>query len=378
MKNKYFLLPLLVLATAMAIWGVQRIESSPQRILRRMSDYYRGVSSFEGTVTIVAGSAPRQTVDTRQFTFQRPNKFVIVWDANAMWGTHRPELLCNGTNIYDYRPYYYNSYTRAPAASRFEQMINNRVGGEMLRMIANTNPYAYAMSGFGRGLMDLRYEGRQRTNGGDCARLYFQEPGSKTAELWIARGPSPYAVKYEAHFPEPGATNQVMDYTETISGWKANAQIPVGDFIFTPSAGAVEHGSDRDRVETTATTTADGVERESVKFIPSDGKSDGERLADFLKNNGERFRALALKSILAKHKNLATGDLAFLDVQPSPFYPSEKTFVATFAVLATVKTTNTSNSVEQIEQTFSVTLSPSGQVDSVSKGTSMSFRPRSK
>ena len=335
-----------------------------------MSGYYESLDSFEGINTIVAGSQPRETVDKRQFAFLRPNKFVILWGANGVWGTNGPQFICDGTNIYDFQPYYYNSYTRLPAPPRFEDAITNQVGGQILRIIANTNAYEYAMNGFGQGLVALRYTGHERIEGVDCDHLHFQEPRSETVELWVARGASPYAVKYTACFRNPLSTNQVMVYTETISDWRSNTAFPGDQFVFAPPAGAIEHGSDNDRVA--ITTNPDG--REAVEFIPPGVKTKSEELADFLNENRRRFRLMALTSILAKYKYLTADDLAFVDVQPSPFYSSDKTFVATFVVSKTVKTTETSRSAQTTEQTISVTTSAAGAVVSISKGTSVSFR----
>ena len=338
-----------------------------------MSGYYESLDSFEGMNTIVTGSPPRETVDKRQFAFLRPNKFVILWGANGVWGTNGPQFICDGTNMYDFQPYNYNSYTRIPAPPRFEDAITNQVGGQILRIIVNTNAYEYAMSGFGRGLAALGYAGHERIEGVDCDHLHFQEPQSETVELWVDRGASPYAVKYTACFRNPLSTNQMIAYTESISNWRANTAIPGNQFVFAPPAGAVEHESDNDRAAATATTGNPGG-RETVEFIPLGGKTKSEELADFLKENRGRFRALALTSILAKYKDLTASDLAFVDVQPSPFYGSDKTFIATFAVSKTVKTTETSQSAQTTEQTVSVTVSAAGEVVSVSKGTSVSFR----
>ena len=369
MKNIFLILFAFVLiGISASLWLF--FHYRPERILRRMSGYYESLDSFEGMNTIVAGSPPRETVNKRQFAFLRPNKFVILSGANGVWGTNGPQFICDGTNIYDFQPYYYNSYTRIPAPPRFEEAITNQVGGQMLRIIANTNAYEYAMSGFGRGLAALRYAGHEKIEGVDCDHLHFQEPRAETMELWVARGASPYVVKYTASFRNPLSTNQMMVYTETISDWRANTAIPGNQFVFAPPAGAVEHGSDNDRV---AITTNPGG-RETVEFIPPGGKTKSEELADFLKENRERFRMVALTSILAKYKDLTARDLAFVDVQPSPFYTSDKTLIATFAVSKTVKTTETGRSDQTTEQTISVTVSAAGEVVSVSKGTSISFR----
>jgi hypothetical protein len=374
MTSKFLILFVLILIGTST--GTQLFaHDQPERILQRMSDYYESLNSFEGINTIRDRFAPNETVNTRRFAFLRPNKFVIIWGTNALWDTDNPGFLCDGTNIYNYEPYYHNSYTRVPAPRRFEEAITNWIGGEMLLLIANTNPFAYSMSGFGRGLTALRYAGHEKINGVDCDHLHFQEPRSETVELWVARGASPYAVKYVAQFPRLPSTNEMMDHAETISKWKANAVISGAEFVFSPTSGAIEHGSDGDQVEVTSTATDHGT-KDTVKFIAPGDKTDAEALADFLKANQERFRAVALKGIFAKYKKLAAGDLAFVNVQPSPSYDSDKAFVATFVLSNTVKTTETSRSVQTTEETFNVTLSQAGELKSVSKGTSMSFRSK--
>lgn len=347
------------------------VSPAAQQVVRHISDYYARLNSFEGTNTIVAETPTYKAVDKVQFAFLRPNRFLILRD-----GTNGPQTYCDGTNFYNYEPYYYNSYTWAPAPMRFEEVITNRLGGELLLMILATNRFEYLMNGFGRGLTALKYDGREAIDGVDCDHVSFEEPQSKVMELWVARGAFPYAVKYAYSFPMLFTTNQTMHYTETISGWKGNGAIAPGEFIFAPSQGVVERPSDADQAEVSEITT-NGTKKEVIRFYSSnEAGATAKEQADFLKKNQERFRAVALKSVLAKYADLRANDLVFMGIQPAGSSVADEAFVVTFALSKTMKTTEISRSVEISEDTISTTLSPEGNVETVRRGNSFSFRSK--
>ncbi len=246
MKTKLPLCLALVLSGSLV--GCSTVHHHPsnispvaQRIVQRMSDYYEKQSSFEGANTITDQSPTFKTTRTKQFAFLRPNKFSILSESTNDW-----QWICDGTNFYDYRPYYFNSYTRAPAPARFEDAITNWIGGELVHLMVSTNRFHYIMSGFGWGMVALRDEGKETVDGVTCCHLLIQERGSRTAELWIAAGASPFIVKYTLWFPATAPAKGVWTHTETISGWRANVPIPVEQFAFVPPEAAIEHPSNSD------------------------------------------------------------------------------------------------------------------------------------
>lgn len=365
MKRKIGLfLVLIVAVVAASLWAFER--SDPNRILRRMSDYYGSLNSFEGANTIVVESTAGKTTNQKQFAFQRPNRFMILPDT-----TNDSQLYCDGTNLYDYRPYYFNSYTKVPAPARFEDVITNRLGGELLLMIARTNRLDYLVNGFGRGLKALKYDGRENINGIDCDHLDFQLASSKVMELWVARGAEPYAVKYEFAFRSALPNQGEMHYTETISDWNGDSALPANEFVFAPPNGAVERPVEDDQVELSQVASNGPV---VATFYSSEKVANEARMqADFLKANQRRFQDIALKAILGKYPNLAAGDLVFKDVEQSSDDDSGKGFVVTFDLPKTIKIMSNGKSAETLEDTVTATLSADGRVEHIERGSSVDF-----
>jgi len=229
------------------------------------------------------------------------------------------------------------------------------------------------MKGFGGRLVAWKDEGEETVNGVTCDLLSFRETKSRVTELWVARGKSPYAVKYVDRFPNPLATNQMMYHSETISGWKENDRIPAEHFAFEPLAGAIERESDTDQAEMSETVT-NGERKEVVRFAShSDLVQEAGKLNAFLKKNQAHFQAVAQKSILEEYKDLTASDLTFVNIQPDSTDSSERNFVVTFVLRKTVKTTETNHSIQTTEQTCIVTLSAEGRVERVSRRSSFSF-----
>ena len=329
-----------------------------QRILQRMSDYYDHLGSFEGTSTIIYQSPTFRTTTTKQFAFVRPNKFVIRPNSTNDW-----QWICDGTNFYDYRPFYFNSYTKTPAPARFDDVITNWIGGALVHLMVSTNRFRYVMNGFGWGMVTLSDEGNETVDGVRCCHLLIQEGGLHTAELWIATGVSPFILKYAFRFPATAPATGVWTQTETISGWRANASIPVKQFAFLPLEGAIEHSSDSDTVEV-STTLTNGVEKRSVKFHSS---VELDNMKKFLKTNGRRFQAVALKAILDQYTDLTTNDLAFSNIEPDVPENAENTFVVTYSLPKAKETTHGKQFIDTKEQTIEVTLKHDGTVESVSQ-----------
>ena len=371
MKTKLILgFALIVVGFVSGLWLLE--HHRPNRILRRMSNYYTKLNSFECVNTIVVQFAAGKTTNQKQFAFMRPNRFVILPDI-----TNASQLYCDGTNLYDYRPYYFNSYTRVPAPARFEDVITNWIGGELLRVIMVTNRLEYLMNGFGRGLTTLKYVGHEAINDVDWDHLYFQEPASNVMELWVARGVAPYAVKYAYAFQNHfGKTNQVMHYTETISDWKEDYGVPPEKFIFSPPNRAVERPLEDDQVELSELVT-NGTERQVVRFYSSQRVADeAKRQAEFLKTNQNRFRNIALKAVLAKYANLAAGDLVFKGVEQPSGDEIPNSFIVTFVLSKTIKETETGKSIQTSEETFTATLSTEGSVEHIGRGSSFDFHSK--
>jgi hypothetical protein len=340
------------------------VSPAAEQILRRTSDYYQNLGGFEGTNTIIDQSPTFKMARTKQFVFLRPNKFLI-----RPSDTNDSQLFCDGTNVYDYRPYYFNSYSKTPAPARFENAITNWIGGELLHLIVSADRFRYITNGFGWGMMAMKNEGEETVDGVTCHHLLMEESGARTDELWIAAGDSPFILKYVSRFPATAPAKGAWAHTEIISGWKANETIPFMKFAFVPPAGAIEHPPNEDQAELSVTLT-NGVEKREAEFTAGNEASD---TGTFLKQNRERFQAVALKAILAKYAELTTNDLAFSNIEPASPNTAEKTFVATFALPKTAETTNVNQSVETKQQVVIVTLRPDGTVKSVSRGNSFSL-----
>jgi hypothetical protein len=364
------LLPCLALVLSGGMVGCSTVHRHPsnispvaQRIVQRMSDYYEHLSGFEGSNSITDQSPTFKTTRTKQFAFLRPNKFSIRSESTNDW-----QWICDGTNFYDYRPYYFNSYTKAPAPAHFEDAITNWIGGELVHLMVSTNRFHYIMSGFGGDMVALKDEGNESVDGVTCHHLLMRERGSRTAEFWIAAGASPFIVKYALRFPAKPPAKGVWIHTETISGWRSNFPIPAEQFAFVPSGDAIEHPSNSDTVQLSVTLT-NGVEKREMRFTSND---EPDNMEIFLKKNGKHFQAVALKAILDKYTDLTANDLAFLNIEPSLPEAAEKTFTATYALPKTLETTNSSQFRETKEQTIVVTLKPGGNVICISRGISIS------
>jgi hypothetical protein len=246
----------------------ESISPKAEKIVRQVADYYLNLESFEGTNTLSDWLPYLKIppVASKQFAFVRPNLFLVYPES-----TNNYRLFCDGTNFCEYRPYYFNSYTVTPAPARFEDVITNWVGGELLRLIIIPNRYDYIMSGFGSGLTALKYAGQEVVNGVTCHHVTMEEPGSKCSELWVAKGSTPFILKYIARYPIQSTTKQIGEHSEIISGWKANCRIPIERFIFVPPAGAIEHPPGTDQVEIssdskTGTTKVRFYSREDLKY----------------------------------------------------------------------------------------------------------------
>lgn len=338
--------------------GNAAVSPKAEEIIRRVADYYQNLKSFEGTNTISdqmpAFKAP--LVARKQFAFLRPNQFLLYSES-----TNDSRLFCDGTNLCDYRPYYFNSYTVTPAPARFEDAITNWVGGELLHLIIKPDRYHYVMSGFSWGMVALKYVGEEVVTGVNCYHLSLEEDGSKFSELWVAKGRSPFILKYAFRYPVPESTNQPGEHTEVISGWKANRRIPIERFIFVPPTGAIEQPAGADQVEM-STDSKTGVTK--VRFYAKDD----------LKDDSARLQALALESILAKYPALTTNDLVFTGIQHFRPATGQETIVASYQLPKTAETREVNNYTQTKTQTIDVTLSPAGVTKSVIRGVSISIR----
>jgi hypothetical protein len=368
---------MLVLASCVSHPSGDRLGSTfnpaAGEVLRQMSFYYQNLDSFEGTNTIIDESHALRLLyanmrlfstntDEKRFAFVRPNRFILTSEhADA------ERLFCDGFHLWHYRPYYYNSFTVAPAPARFEDVVTNWIGGEILHVMLMTNRLDYITNGFGCGTIALKYAGKETVDSVPCKHLLLEETGSKTAELWIADGKSPYILKYVCRSPTPLALGGgTFVHTEIISAWKANHLMPLKSFAFVPPPGAIEQPLGADQVEMSMTLT-NGVQTERVRFVAT---NEAEAMKTFLDNNAVRFQAAALKSVLDKYPGLTTNDLAFVNIRP-PL--REKTLIVTFALPKTVETTNVDHSIQTKEQVIVVTLSHDGNVIHVSKGTTFSL-----
>lgn len=372
MKSKIILFVLvasIVVAIAAGFWLFE--QDRPNRIVLRMSNYYGNLTGFEGVNTIVAESAAGKITRQMHFAFLRPNRFFILPNT-----TNDSQLYCDGTNLYNYQPFNFNSFTKVSTPVRFEDVITNRVGGELLLMITRTNRFDYLMNGFGRGLKALKYEGHERITGIECDRLGFQLVTSNFMEVWVARGAATYAVKFAFSFRSPLPPYEEVQYTETISDWKGNGPLALEEFVFSPPGGAVERPVEDDQVELSGIVT-NGTEREVVKFYSSKKVADDARKqAEFLKGSQRYFRDIALKAILEKFKDVAAGDLALKGIEPASEDNTENGFVVTFALPKTMKQKQTGKSIQISEETVFARLATDGRVEHVGRGSSFDFRSK--
>jgi hypothetical protein len=296
------------------------ISPVAQRIVQEMLDS-ENLSSFEGTNTIICQAPTFTTTTTKQFTFLRPNRFVILPDS-----TNDSQLFCDGTNFYDYRPYYFNSYTKAPAPARYEDAITNFIGGQLLYLIVSTNRLHYVMTGFGRGMVALSYEGEETVDGVTCHHLLILERGSGTTEFWIAAGDPHVILKCVLRDASTvPVTKGIWTNTETISGWRANVSIPAEQFAFAPPAGAIEHPSEADQIEMSIDLRTG--ETKARFYSTNESKIDSGQI-----------QSLALEGILKEFPALKVKDLVFTGIRDFGVGTSEEKFVATYELPKTAET----------------------------------------
>jgi hypothetical protein len=296
---------------------------------------------------------PGKRPEQKQFGFLRPNKFFLVPRS-----TNNSRLYCNGTNVWDYKPYYFNSYTVTPAPARFEDLITNWVGGEMLRVMVNTNRYQYLMGGFTWGIVALNYAGEETVAGVVCHHLRMELTGAKSSELWVAKGRAPHLVKYVARFPVETPVKGTLVHTETISGWKAGWRIQPEAFCFEPPVGAMLQPLGADQVEMSQDLRT-GEKR--VRFYSRDDA------------DSEHIQALAVKGILEKYPSLTTNDLVFAGIHHFSSATELATVVARYELPKTAERRVVNGSTETKVQTMEVKFTPGGRIESVDKGVSVSF-----
>jgi hypothetical protein len=216
------------------------------------------------------------------------------------------------------------------------------------------------MSGFGWGITALHYDGEETVEGVACHRLLMEENGSRSAQLWVAGEKSPYLVKYVFHYPATSGASGVCVHTETLSGWRANDRIPPDRFRFVPPAGAIEHAPEADQVELSFDSRTG---KNGVRFY-----SKTDPTTEF-----QALQASAIKAIQGKYPSLDTNDLVFTGVNRFKRADSEETLTVGYELPKTAEIGVVNGSVQTKKQTLDVTLTPAGQVKSVSKGVSVSF-----
>jgi hypothetical protein len=291
--------------------------------------------------------------EQKRFGFLRPNKFFLVPQS-----TNNSRLYCDGTKVSDYKPYYFNSYTVGRAPARFEDVITNWVGGEMLRVMVNTNRYHYLMGGFTWGIVALNYAGEETVAGVACDHLRMELTGAKSSELWVAKGRAPHLVKYVMRFPVETPVKGTFVHTETISGWKAGGRIQPEAFRFEPPVGAMEQPRSADQVELLQDLSTG---EKKVRFYSRDDL------------DSEHIKALAIKGILEKYPSLTTNDLVFASIKHFSSATELGTVVALYELSKTAESRMVNGSMQTKVQTMEVKFTPGGQVESVEKGVSVSF-----
>ena len=327
-------------------------SAKAERILQPMAVYYQHLKSFEGTNTITDESPSRRDggkmTRRKSFAFLRPNQFFICPD-----GTNDSQLFCDGTKLWEYRPYYFNSYTEAPAPACFEDAITNWLGGELLYVMVNTNRYHSLMNG-------LQYAGEEPVNGITCHHLLRDETGSGTAEWWVAKGQSPFLVKYVLRCPRQDPTNGVWVHTEMISGWHANRRISVKQFKFVPPTDAIFHPPGADDVEISSDGSNGPVR---VKFYSRD---------DFLRRIS-RLKNIATQSVLTNNPALTTNDFMFAGFGNNIDIDNSEPVTARFELPKTAEKRVINGSTQTWVQTIKVTLSPAGLIQTITNGVTISF-----
>lgn len=335
------------------------VSPQAERILQQVAVYYQNLKSFEGTNTIIdespslryGGKMTRQ----KQFAFVRPNKF-IVWPES----TNDARLFCDGTKFWEYRPYYYNSYTVAPAPVRFEDAVTNWLGGELLHVMLNTNRYSYLMSGCNRGLLGLQYAGVETVNGTICHHLLMVETGGVTDEWWVASDRSPFLIKNVNRGPVQNLTNAVWVHTETISGWHANRRISGKQFTFVPPADAIHHPPGVDDIELSSDGSNGPVR---VKFYSRD---------DLLRRIS-RLKDIATQSVLTNNPALTTNDFMFAGFGNNVDIDNIEPVIVRFELPKTAEKRVINGSTQTWVQAIKVILSPTGLVQTITNGVTVSF-----
>jgi outer membrane lipoprotein-sorting protein len=335
------------------------ISTKAEQIFQQMADYYQNLKSFEGTNTIIdespslryGGKMTRQ----RQFVFIRPNKFIVTSES-----TNDSRLFCDGTKFWEYQPYYFNSYTVAPAPARFEDAITNWLGGELVYVMVNTNRYHYLMSGCNWGMVSLRYAGEEPMNGITCHHLLMEKTASRTAEWWVAKGQSPFIVKYVLRCPSQDPTDGVWVHTETISGWQANQKIPGKRFTFVPPADAIYHPPGADDIEISSGGSNGPVR---VKFYSRD---------DLLRRTS-RLKNIATQGVLTNNPTLTTNDFVFTGFLNNMDIDNIETVIAWFELPKTAEKRIINGSTQTRVQAIKVIMSPDGLIQWITNGVSISF-----
>jgi outer membrane lipoprotein-sorting protein len=335
------------------------ISPKAEEIIRRMADYYQNLKSFESTNTISDESPSLRysghVTTQKQFAFLRPNQFFV-----GVNSTNDSQLFCDGTKVWEYKPYYYNSYTVAPAPAHFEDAITNWLGGELLHVMLNTNRYHFLMSGCNRGLFGLQYAGVETVNGTICHHLLMVETGGVTDEWWVAKGRSPCIMKLTLRSPNREPTNGVWVHTETISGWQANRKVPGKRFTFVPPADAIYHPPGADDIEISSGGSNGPVR---VKFYSRD---------DLLRRIS-RLKNIATQSVLTNNPTLTTNDFVFTGFGNNMDIDNIETVIAWFELPKTAEKRVINGSTQTRVQAIKVTMSPAGMIQWITNGVSISF-----
>jgi len=230
--------------------GVRRADEKADVIIRAMSDYYAGLTSFSVDIAtyriVTKDSKSSDAIVLQTVAMRRPNDFSLVQTGADGDLTVKSDGAGVTTYLSDIK-----QYIVTPAPETFENVVGEpsqqpmRLALEQLSVLGALilgNPYNWLM----KDVATARYVALEQLDGGSYHHIMLSH---KEADwnLWIATGGMPLLKLMvpdlsraiaAASRESPELSGVKLDITMLFENWSVNARIPDSRFAFEPPRGS--------------------------------------------------------------------------------------------------------------------------------------------
>ena len=230
-----------------------KIEPAAEKVTRAVAEVFQkartATAKMKSTMQVNMAGLKQEMVADYSLAFERPNRFAIVLQGDAMLGG---TIVSDGKQLTTYMPMM-KSYSRgdAPAtlaevAKQPETMMSGGAHLGFLAAVLADDAYAAIMEG----VTSARHVGVEKLEGVECERLAFSQ-AEMDWELWVERGPRPVIRKTTTDLSKAmgaqlpaGAElpdqfkNMKMTMMLEFSDWKFDEPLAADAFKYEPPAGA--------------------------------------------------------------------------------------------------------------------------------------------